>query len=151
MKNTLIIILSNFFVFFSFSSQLIFVILISLSMMAPININIMDQRTLDTYPNYIWIYFQNHYCPQIIFALTVLIFYAGNKRPLYFVKRQLRDLKNRYFTWSQKLHAFLSLQGCVYMSFQHNWFKITNDIHDSRTCSTKKQECLILERLFSLV
>jgi hypothetical protein len=80
--------------FFSFSSQLIFVLLITISAFTPFKINGMDPAIIDVYPNFIWVYLQNHYIPQWIFALTVITFYAGNNNIWHYNKRQIEDFVN---------------------------------------------------------
>ncbi len=79
---------------FSFTSQMIFVLLISFSAFAPLKINGMDPRTIDSYPNYVWVYLQNLYGPQLIFAMVVIIFYLGNSNLRHYNVRQFEDWVN---------------------------------------------------------
>jgi hypothetical protein len=54
----------------------------------------MDPKTIDIYPNYIWVYLQNQYVPQWIFAMVVIIFYLGNSNLRHYNIRQFEDCVN---------------------------------------------------------
>ena len=80
--------------FCSFTSQIIFTLLISVSGFTPVKINSIDPRAIDLYPNYIWVYLQNHYIPQWIFVMIIIIFYSGNSNLHQYNNRQYEVFVN---------------------------------------------------------
>jgi hypothetical protein len=60
---------------FTFTTYSVALVLVVLSSLVLVKINSLEAEELDSYPNYILVYLQHHYLPQIIIPLITLTFF----------------------------------------------------------------------------
>ncbi len=76
---------------FSFTSNLMFVILIVCGSILSMKVNFMDLRLIDTYPNYLWIFAFHHLSAPSTFIATIMMIYGRNPQLRKFVKQEFKE------------------------------------------------------------
>jgi len=76
---------------FSFTSNLIFVILIVCCSILSTKVNFLDLRLIDTYPNYLWVFAFHHLSAPSTFIATMMMIYGRNSQLRKFVKQEFKE------------------------------------------------------------
>jgi hypothetical protein len=76
---------------FSFTSNLIFVILIVCCSILSTKVNFLDLRLIDTYPNYLWVFAFHHLSAPSTLIATMMMIYGRNSQLRKFVKQEFKE------------------------------------------------------------
>ena len=88
----------NIHMLMNFTTNLISLLLLVVSSVGPAVINKMEPVSLDTYPNFLYVYAIHHYSPQCVLFFTALIYLAKNPPLRNFITIELvGKIKNWIF------------------------------------------------------
>ena len=76
----------------SFTSNMLLVLLLTVTTTAPATVNALDPRKLVQFPHYLWVDQMVHYNPQLVFIFTVVTYYTNNPQLRAYFKRQCSDV-----------------------------------------------------------
>jgi hypothetical protein len=76
---------------FSFTSNLMFVILIIFGRIKSAMVNIIDLKTIDAYPTFLWVFAFHHLAAPMTIAGSMVMIYGQNPSMRKFVKQELKE------------------------------------------------------------